>query len=589
MGSRLVSAFAIAVCSLCAVLAAGQETSHLGLVDDWAQRHLIFTNGGSPEAVARAQRDPRNLQQWLHRSSYLWRGRPNQGAPQPETEDWFGQGFGRPRSARLHTDWAMPLGGTGGMPIGEAPAKFTFNATGALTYPASCNNDFVVYVLNATPTAGTQANVVAFNNLYTGTTSSSCPNGPQNPVTTNRTTPTFMWAYAVGTGPMVLSPVLSLDGKKVAFIEAAPAGGPVFHVLTWVAGQGTNATAGSVAPGAGGSSVTSLAFTNTAVAGCAASVSTDSDSSPYVDYANDVAYIGDDNGRLYRIKGVFKSTPTLDYCITTTAGRLMTSPVYDPVSGKVFVSDGQTVYGYTPGAASFTAAGSINVAGTASSVILSPIVDSTNGFVYVFSSHNVANANSIVSQMPVSLATKVDAAIGPVAANFILDGAFDNKYFSTGPSTGSLYACGIQAGRTNRPSLYTLTFTAAGVLNTTPAMSDNRNITSAANPVCYCSPLMEYFDGTNDRLFVGVGAPGATTGANMVTAWNINARITLATATPTATATNQFGGTSAFSIDNNSAAFQAASIYFGTLASSAAASCGANQFCAVKLTQSALQ
>ena len=588
MGGRLASAVAVLVCVLWAAWAAGQEASPIGLVDDWAARHVIFTNGGAPEAVARAQRDPRNLQQWLHRSWYMWHGRPTQGFA-PELDDWFGHDYRRPRPARLKTDWAMALGGTGGMPIGETPAKFTFNATAPLTFPASCTNDFVVYVINANAAAGTQANIVAFNNLYTGITSSSCPNGPQSPVTTNRTTPTFMWSYAVGSGPAVLSPVLSLDGKKVAFIEAAPSGGPVFHVLTWVAGQGTNATTGAVAPGSGGSSATSLAFTNTTVAGCAASVSADSDSSVYVDYANDVAYVGANNGRLYRINGVFKSTPTLDYCITVAAGRLLTSPVYDSVSGKVFVSDGQAVYGFIPGATSFTAAGSINVAGTATSVVLSPIVDSTNGYVYVFSNHNLTNTNSIVSQMPVSLATHIDAAIGPVSTTFVLDGTFDNKYFANGPSSGSLYVCGTQVGASTKPSLYTLTFAASKQMNTTPAMSDNRNINTAANPAGYCSPLMEYYDGTNDRLFVGVGAPGATTGGNRVTAWNINSRITSATATPAATAANQFGGTSAFSIDNNSSAFQASSIYFGTLAPSATASCGVNQYCAVKLTQSGLQ
>jgi len=560
----------------------------MGLVDDWSTKHIIFTNGGSPEAEARAQRDPRHLQHWLRRSAYLFRGIPARERGESE-HDWFGQEFRRPRPDRLKTDWAMSLGGTGGMPIGESPAKFTFNATGVLTFPASCTNDFAVYVINANAAAGTQANIVAFNNLYTGTTSSSCPNGPQSPVTTNRTTPTFMWSYAVGSGPVVLSPVLSLDGKKVAFVEAAPAGGASFHVLTWVAGQGTNATTGAVAPGAGGSSVTSLAYTNTTVAGCAASSSANNDSSPYVDYANDVAYVGAGNGRLYRIKGVFQSAPVLDYCVTTVAGRALTSPVYDPVSGKVFVSDGQVVYAYTPGATSFTAAGSITVAGTAGSIILSPIVDSTNGFVYVFSSHNAGNTNSIVSQMPASLASKVDAAIGPITTGFILDGAFDNKYFANGPAAGSLYACGTQAGAATKPSLYTLTFAATKIMNITPAMSDNRNITTVANPASTCSPLLEYFDGTNDRLFVGVGTSGATTGANLVTAWNINTRITLTTATPTSTAINQFGGTSGFSIDNNSTAFQAASIYLGTLASSATASCGPNLFCAVKLTQSGLQ
>ena len=581
MRSRLVSAVGVAVCILWAV-AAGQENSPISLVEDWSSGHIIFTNGGPPEAIMRAQRDPRNLQQWLHRSRFMFHGRP---ADRLENgpDNWFDRGFGRPRPDRLMIDWAVSLGPNGGMPVGETPAKFTFNASAPLTFPASCTNDFVVYVINANAAAGTQANIVAFNNLYTGTTAtggSSCPNGPQNPVTTNRTTPTFMWSYAVGSGPVFLSPVLSLDGKKVAFIESAAAG-PVFRVLTWVAGQGTNATAGAVAPGTGGSSVTSLAFTNTTVAGCTANGSTDSDSSVYVDYARDVAYVGDDNGRLYRIKGVFKSTPVLDYCITTTAGRTMSSPVYDSVSGKVFISDGQAVYGYTPGATSFTAAGSINVAGTANSIILSPIVDSTNGRVYVFSSHNLANNNSIVSQMPVSLASHVDAAIGRTTTNFILDGAFDNKYFANGPSSGSLYACGTQANNGARPALYTLTFAASGVMNTAPAMSDNRNINNGSNGSC--SPLLEYYDGTNDRLFVGVS------GGNMVTGWNINTRITSNATNPAATATNQSGGTSGFGIDNNSSAFQASSIYFGTLTASATASCGANQFCAVKLTQSGLR
>jgi hypothetical protein len=152
-----------------------------------------------------------------------------------------------------------------------------------------------------------------------------------------------------------------------------------------------------------------------------------------------------------------------------------------------------------------------------------------------------------------------------------------------------LYACGTQSGASTKPSLYTITFAASKQMNTTPAMADNRNINTAANPAGYCAPLLEYYDGTNDRLFVGVGSPGSTTGGNLVTSWNINSRITSATATPTASASNQFGGSSAFSIDNNSSAFQASSIYFGTLAPAAAASCGANQYCAVKLTQSGLQ
>jgi hypothetical protein len=286
---------------------------------------------------------------------------------------------------------------------------------------------------------------------------------------------------------------------------------------------------------------------------------------------------------------VFNGTPTLAYCTTVSAGKILTSPVYDSVSGKVFVSDGQAVYGFTPGATSFTAAGSVSIAATANSIVLSPIVDSTNGYVYVFSGSNLTNTSSIVSQMPVSLATHVDAAIGPVSANYVLPGAFDNQYYANGASKGSLYECGTQSTSSSRPGLYTITFGSTGTMNTTPAMSNDQNINPGTNPAGYCSPLTEYFDGTTDRLFVGVGLPGATTGGNQVTSWNITSRITSSTTLPTATAINEWGGTSGSSIDNNSSAAQASSIYFGTLAINAATSCGANQYCAVKLTQSLLQ
>ena len=61
---------------------------------------------------------------------------------------------------------------------------------------------------------------------------------------------------------------------------------------------------------------------------------------------------------------------------------------------------------------------------------------------------------------------------------------------------------------------------------------------------------------------------------------------------PTAfTTPSYFGGTTGFAIDNNaSGTVQAESIYFSTLfANSTIATCGANHFCAVKLTQGGLK
>ena len=184
-------------------------------------------------------------------------------------------------------------------------------------------------------------------------------------------------------------------------------------------------------------------------------------------------------------------------------------------------------------------------------------------------------------------------AIGPKStgpsSGYISDGDFDNKYFANGPSAGTQYACGTQSGLSTRPALYAISFAANGTINTTPAMSNDVKINTATNPAGICSPLTEFYDGTNDRLFAGVGRLGATSGANWMTMWNINTRITSNTTVPAATATNELGGTSGITIDNASSSPQAASIYFGTEAVGNAAPCGAGLYCAVKLTQSGLQ
>ncbi len=570
--------------SFCMVAALAQDApptrQRISLPQDWSHRHVLFTNGGTAANIAAVQSDPRLLHNWLLR---------NVRAPMPSIRQQPGPSFNlrdenprfnrgrqrqRPPNINSRIDWALPLGPNGGVPMGESPAKFSFDVNAA----PSCANDFVVFTIDATPGVGSQANIVAVNNLYSGT----------GPTGLCGTAPTFMWSYAIGAGRAYLSPVLSLDGKKVGFLESASSSHARFHVLTWVAGQGTNATTGAVAPGTGGSVDVNLDYTNISKVGCTAVPAAVTYASPFVDYNHDAAFLAADNGRLYRIKDVFLGTPTVDFCVTVNAGAALTSPVYDFASNKVFISDGSRVYAYTVGATSFTAAGSIAVA--SGGIVLSPIVDVTNGFVYVFSRDNIGNTAAIISQMPESLASHVDVAIGPIhplANGFILDGAFDIKYFNS-PSTGSLYACGTDPANSANPALYTISFGAGGVMNTTAVMSANRNINPGGRNG-ECSPLLEFFDGVNDRLFIGAGNPGSTNGANAVTMWNINSRITSTTATPAAVASPYYGGTSGFAVDNLSTQPQAASIYFGTLARSATTACGASQYCAVKLTQSALQ
>lgn len=576
----VMSLVLLASCAFAQTTAAPQ-----GYPRDWSHSHLIFTNGGDVAARAAASQDPRMLQNWLHRNATLLRSRQTgAGSDNRLTFDWEE----RKRSKDSEIDWAISLGPTAGMKQGASPAKFTFDASAPIN-AASCANDFVVLPIGATPGAGTQANLVALNNLYTGAMSSYCPNGAQTPPTTDLTSATFLWSYAVGNGPIDLSPVLSFDGKKIAVVVSSnPA---TLHIVSWVAGQGTNATTGAVAPGSGGSSDISLSYTSLTVAGCTANASTNTSSAPFVDYDNDVIYVGAANGVLYRIKSVFHGTPTLDYCITVSAGNKLGSPVLDVASNTVFVSDGKTVYRYNVGASSFTLASSITIGFSNTSITDAPLVDSTNQFVYVFSSRNTANTGAIVSQMPINLSSHRDARIGPATAGIILDGMVDNNYFAGGPSTGTLYACGTQTTSSTRPGLYSIKFAANGQMNTAATMSNNQHInaTTGTGPAGVCSPITEYFDGTNDRLFVGTGNATATTGANLVTEWLINTPITSTTTVPDHSATNEIGGVSAVTIDNNSTQPQASSIYFGTLFRGTASPCGSNLFCAVKLTQGALQ
>jgi len=563
---------------------------HIGLPIDWASRHILFPSGGTPENAAAAAQDPHS---WI---AAAIRNNSRVSSPGP-AESIAAEKRRRRRHCerrRIHRDWAMSLG-AGRVEQGEGPAKYSFSVTG--TY--SCANDYVVYVIDAAPSS-TQANIIAFNNLYTGTASSSCPNGPQTPPTTDYTQPTVLFSYEAGSGTPIGSPVLSLDGTKIAFIED---GNPAtLDVLTWAAGQGSSATA-PVVPGTGGSSLVRLNYTNTTVSGCSAHSSQNTQSSPYVDYAHDVAYVGDQSGRLYRITGIFNGTPTLQYCITVNSNAAyLTAPVYDQITNQVFISDGNTVYSFTPGASAFTPGNSILVTSSSTfsgfRILSSPIVDTVNGFLYVFSPVDSTGNYAIVSQINLALTTQTVAKIGPTVTGFFtFYGDFDQAYFSSGPKTGAgtLYACGSQTGSSggDLPGLYALSFSSPnGLMNTTPAMSSNPNVNGATNPTGWCSPTLTFYDGTNDRLFVGAGnnyAPG-TNGANLVTEWNINSRITSNSASPNASASGYWGGTSGFVIDNVSTTPQAASIYFSTLATSSGTTpCGAGNYCAVKLTESMLQ
>jgi len=597
--------------------------AHVGLPEDWSTQRVIYTRNGSVEDMMKVRNDPRFLNSFL-----LHNRREHPYQPQPDATSDFKAGqigdqslidtehpglqpqspgeiplpvrVPKPpaRNRHTHVDWAVSLGTQFGMAIGESPAKYTFNPTAAPTCTTSTSvGDFVVYVLKAAPATGSQANVLGLTNLYTDPAGNGyCPG----------TGPTFLFSYAIGSGGSLLSPVLSLDGSKIAWIENSTSGRTtqaVLHVTTWVHGQGTNATTGAVAIGnctTGASCDVAISYTSATISGCTATADINTNSEIYVDYPSDTAFVGADNGILYHLKGIFHGTPTFDFCIpvNTSAATALSGGVYDSLlnPAEFFISDSKKIYAYTVGTSSFALKNTYTYAqGTLTGP--GPLLDAFNGYIYLFSADDLAGHTS-VSQLPTTLGSATVTPLGPANTNaypILFYGTFDNNYFTNGPKNAksTLYSCGTDPTSNGAQDLYAVSFVAAtGAMNTSPVMGANTHVNPGGSNGT-CSPITEFFDGSTDRIFIGMGEHLATTGANVVQMWNVTSQLQSTTSTYTAQATGYAGGASGLVVDNaaNPATYpQAESVYFSTLAAGATfTTCGANNYCAVKLTQTGLQ
>jgi hypothetical protein len=608
------------------------STPHFGFPEDWSTRHVIYTRNGSAEDMLKVRDDPRFLNSILLHYVREHRNQAAQPATAglnvsltPDSSDLslfdpvlfnpvsFNPVLSNPVSPRRPTlpkknkhskvDWSVSLGPTAGMALGETPAIYTYNyatpSCSTLTAVPPVVGDFVVYTINAAATVGTQANLVGLTNLYTdGAGTGHCAG----------TGPAFLFSYAIGTGGSPLSPVLSLDGTRIAWIENRTAAASYLHITIWVANQGASATSPVAATGtfsngactpAGSSCDDAIEYTASTYPGCnTAYTAANGHSDLYVDYSSDAGFISANNGLLYHIKNIFSTTtsPTVDFCIPVNAGfetapsSAMSGPVYDPLLNEVFITDSEKIYAYQVNASAttpnFSAASpaSYTYGNSASNHNYQtgpgPLLDALNGYIYVFSTYD-ANSETSVTQLPTSLASGVPVELGPKSTNanpLLFYGAFDNNYYNYGPAYGThpastLYSCGTDdsVGNAAVQDLFAISFNpTTGLANTTPAMSYNTNI-NPGGTAGLCSPITEFYDGTNDRIFVGMGEEGATTGANVVTMWNVNTQLTNTSGTggtmPTyaARATGYLGGTSGIAADNNdSGTAQAESIYFST-------------------------
>jgi hypothetical protein len=469
-----------------------------GLPTDWTHRHVIFSEPATYEQVAQVTRDPRYWQQFYRRnvSRVL-------SDPMPSDDTSVNLGLQAPSNRKVHRDWSQNLGLGAFSGAGNYPAKFSFRIDtancGSATTP-----DYVVFPTGLSG-SGTQASLVAYDNLYAGCSGVK---------------PTVYWAYNTG-GQILTSPVISSDGKQVAFV-ATNSGFGILTLLKWKAGTGT--VGAPVSPTA-----VSLASYRSCAAPCMTSIflrdglglqTDDTTSSAFPDYSHDIIWVGGARGWLHKIKGGFAGTPAevqtggFPVQVKPSNPTALSSPVYDRTSANVFVADyGGFFYRVSPTGV-VTASGQVDFG---AGLVAGPVVDTTAGKAYVFSSSDGTTActGSVPCSAVYLFATNFGAGTtgskavvgashaSPPNPNPLYAGGFDSTYHASVNATGNLYVCGNTGGP---PIMYQVPIT-AGVFGTVVPGPPLANATTGCSPVSDI-PNPNATGGPSEWVFASVQASG---------------------------------------------------------------------------------
>lgn len=449
-------------------------------------------------------------------------------------------------------------------------------------------------------TAG-QPTIVAFNQLY-----SSCGTTPTQPV------PATFWAYNTGTGAIAdLSPVLSLDGTQVAFIQRTS------NIASLVLLKWSSAAPGTVGVPTVPASVTAANY-RTCTAPCMTTLAfsgntNDTNSSPFYDYAGDDLYVGDDSGNLHKFANVFLGTPAEvtggGFPVVVNAGIVLSSPVL-----SVSDTDVKTLFMGSAINATGTAGGQIHAVDAATGTVTSsgqlgaykiaannaiptgvreaPIVDSAAQRVYAFVDSSIASTCGAecksVFQLPIPLVaggsgTQANVGRGQISFRVMYGGTFDDAYYNSADPTlptGSLYVCGSISDNSSsmRPTIWKIPITSN--LMGTPVVGPTLTTATADN----CSPITEVKNGIHDYLFVGVGQPTTTTGTKSacnagngtctVYMLDLNGIGTWGTGVVPNSSLTAPGGTSGIVVDNVSTTAGASQVYYSTLGDSTVSNVG---------------
>lgn len=455
---------------------------HEGVPTDWSHNHVMFAQPASDEEARELGKDARYWQQLYRREL----ARRLSSVPGSEVSEHVEQVAHTGASGGL---WMEDLGKNATPGAVNYPAKYGFSLTTANCASAT-QPDYVVYSTGLQG-AGTQATIVAYDNLYKGCTGSI---------------PTTYWAYNTG-GLLVTSPVISLDGSQIAFVQTTSSLASLV-LLKWKA----SATETVTAPGVP-TSVTAATY-RTCVAPCMTQIFLsggggvefdDRTSSVFYDYAGDIGWVGGATGWLVKLTGLFNGTPAE----VTTGGfpvhvnpsnpNALSSPVYDQRSKNVFVGDvGGFLYrvaGATGGSA--VKSGQLDF-GTG--IVSAPLLDQTNGIVYVFSSSDgTANctggtACSAVYALGTSFASGTKGTEATAGQSVVLGsatnpnplyfGALDSAYYNSVGGTGNMYVCGNTG---SLPTLYRIPIT-SGALGTAVRVSG----LSPSGRTPSCSPVTDF-------------------------------------------------------------------------------------------------
>ena len=469
---------------------ASKPAAH-GYPTDWTHHQVIYSQPATAERARLLENDPRYMQQWYRRN--VARFLPTEGTADAVLRFSDAQ---TNQKSRIHKDWSENMGTGATVGAGNFPAKWAFNAT-----VANCSDvaspDYVVFSTGL-QSSSTVASIVAFDNLYSGCSGFGA-------------VPTTYWAYDTTTltsapGTIKTSPIMSLDGSQIAFVQTDSVG-PLGHgtvvLLKWKAGDGSLAAPANPHPG------TPATYATCATPPCMTSfdlhtrlgVQTgDTTSSVYYDYTGDIAWVGDSQGLLHQFHPFFNGTPaevttsTWPLQVNLTNPTALSSPVFDRVSGNVFVGDAG---GFIESVNASTGVPIVSAqVDHGTGIVSGPVIDIGNELLYVFASSDggttcAGGPCAAVYQFPATFGlgatgTKVTVGTAGLTPNPLYFGAFDSGYLNSHTATGNIWVCGNTGGS---PTLYRIpvagpTLPAAGTASATlsTASAGCSPVTDVANP-----------------------------------------------------------------------------------------------------------